>query len=266
VVDPRTIDRTVIVAASRPVETEHTPPPYGPPTPTGLTTPQQWALYFSRKRRRQRLGVIPSTPQPAALYLSGLNQVTEGAAPGTVIGNLQVIGGTGTYTFTKTADPSSKFTLAAGVLSTAGTWDYEGATFYPVTISASNGVDPAIVRTINVRVVDIPAPVLTAPNAQPVSASSMNLFVTTDTDSGTLYAVVTNSGTPPSAAQVKAGQNHLGAAANAAVNQAVSTAGFKTLLASGLTTGIVYYTFFMHERSPAEQSVVAVTPYGLALT
>jgi hypothetical protein len=62
--DQRTIDRTVIVAASRKAETAHTPPPYGPPTPTGLTTPQQWALYYSRKHRKQRLGVVPRPPLP----------------------------------------------------------------------------------------------------------------------------------------------------------------------------------------------------------
>ena len=134
------------------------PPPYGPGTPTGLTTPQQWALYFSRKRRRQRLGAIPGPTLPPALYLSGLNQVTEGAAPGTVIGTLQVLNGTGTYTFTKTTDTAAKFTLAAGVLSTAGTWDYEAATFYPVTITADNGAGSVLVRTINVRVIDVPAP------------------------------------------------------------------------------------------------------------
>ncbi len=259
-VDSRTIDRTVIVTAASPVETERYPPPYEPGTPTGLTTPQQWALYFSRKRRKQRLGVLPSTPQPAALYLSGLNQATEGAAPGTVIGTLQVIGGTGTYTFTKTADPSAKFTLAAGVLSTAGTWDYEGgATFFPVTITADNAAGSVLVRVINVRIIDIPAALLSAQAAVPATATTANLYVTTDRSDGTLYAVVTNNATPPTAAQVKAGQNHLGAAATYASNQALATAGFKTFLATGLTTASTYYAYFMHERLPAEQSAVAAT-------
>ena len=242
------------------------PPPYGPGTPTGLTTPQQWALYFSRKRRRQRLGAIPGPTLPPALYLSGLNQVTEGAAPGTVIGTLQVLNGTGTYTFTKTTDTAAKFTLAAGVLSTAGTWDYEAATFYPVTITADNGAGSVLVRTINVRVIDVPAPVLTAPSISPMTASQAFLQVTTDRDTGTLYAVVSTNATPPTAAQVKAGQNAGGTAANYAGNLAISTAGVKSITATGLTTNTVYYGFFMHERPPAEQSAVAPTPYGITLT
>lgn len=40
------------------------PPPYTRPYPTGFTTQQQWALYYSRKHRRQRLGVVPQPPLP----------------------------------------------------------------------------------------------------------------------------------------------------------------------------------------------------------
>ena len=60
--DPRTIDRTVIVEASKKVEVIDDPPPYKPPTPTGFTDQQQAALYESRKARRQRLGVVPQPP------------------------------------------------------------------------------------------------------------------------------------------------------------------------------------------------------------
>lgn len=267
-VDPRTVDHSVIVEAARPALTADHPPSQLEEArgSTGFTDKQQAALYFSRKHRRQRLGTVPGPSNPPALYLQGLNQVTEGAAPGTVIGPLFVLNGVGTYTFTKTADPSAKFTLTAGVLSTAGTWDYEAATFYPVTITADNGAGSVLVRTINVRVIDVPAPVLTAPNISAMTPSQAFLQVTTDTDSGTLYAVVSTNASPPSAAQIKLGQQQSGAAANFAANQVISTAGVKNFTATGLTTAVVYYGFFMHERLPAEQSIVSATPYGITLT
>jgi hypothetical protein len=242
------------------------PPPYTRPYPTGFTTKQQWAMYFARKHRRMRLGVVPGGPSlPAALYLSGLNQVTEGAAPGTVIGNLQVLNGTGTYTFTKTADPDNAFTLAAGVLSTAGVWDYEVSTFHPVTITADNGAGSVLVRTVNVRVVNIPVAQLTNQRTQAISTNSALAWVTTDQPDGTIYAVVTSNATPPTPAQVKAGQNHTGVAAIFAVNQAVSSVGEKQFTVGGMIIGPTYYVYFMHERLPAEQSLVAGT-MGFILT
>jgi hypothetical protein len=236
------------------------PPPFRPGTPTGFTDKQQAAMYFARKHRRQRLGVVPGGPSlPAALYLSGPNQVTEGAAPGTVIGYLQVLNGSGTYTFTKTADPSAKFTLAAGALSTAGVWDYEVATFYPVEITANNGVDPPIVRTINVRIIGIPAPQLSNQAAVPISATQANISVTTDSANGTLYFVVTKSATPPTAAQVKLGQNDLGAAAIFAANLPITSTGNKVVTATPLVTATQYWAYFMHEVPPSEQSLVAAS-------
>ena len=233
------------------------PPLYGPPTKTGFTNKQQAALYFSRKHRKMRLGVVPGGPSlPAALYLSGVNAVTEGAAPGTVIGTLQVLNGTGTYTFTKTTDPDSAFTLAAGVLSTAGTWDYEIATFHPVTITADNGAGSVLVRTINVRVVDIAAPQLSQQKAAPISATQANVSVTTDQPDGTLYFVVTTSAAKPSAANVKAGKDFNGVAATWAGNLPISSTGNKVMTATGLSVAVSYFAHFMHERLPAEQSTV----------
>ena len=253
------VDPVVKRQASQPVSIEHTPPPYGPGTPTGLTNKQQAALYYSRKHRKMRLGVVPGGPAlPAALYLSGLNQVTEGAAPGTAIGNLQVLNGSGTYTFTKTNDPSAKFTLAGGLLSTAGAWDYEQATFYPVEITANNGVDPAIVRTINVRIVNIASPQLTNQSGAAISNTQANIRVTTDTPNGTLYMVVGTSAQKPTAAQVKAGQVATGAAATFAGSLPISSVGEKVMTATGLTPATSYFAYFMHEGLPSEQSDVAM--------
>ena len=52
----------LLTAAAKPVSIEKSPP--SPPEPTGLTTTQQGALYYSRKHRRQRLGIVPRPPLP----------------------------------------------------------------------------------------------------------------------------------------------------------------------------------------------------------
>lgn len=222
------------------------------------TARQQAALYYARKGRKQNLGLIPGGALPPALYLQGLNAIVEGSAPGTVIGPLLVLNGTGTYTFTKTSDPSAKFTLTGGVLSTAGTWDYEAATFYPVEITANNGAGSVLVRTINVQVIGIAAPNLTKQSGAPISNTQANIRVTTDVANGTLYAVVGTSAQTPTAAQVKAGQVATGAAATFAANLPISSVGEKVMTATPLLPATSYFAYFMHEGLPSEQSTVAM--------
>jgi hypothetical protein len=100
-------------------------------------------------------------------------------------------------------------------------------------------------------------PELTNPTATATGATTADLAVTTDTDNGTLYAVVTTSDTAPSAAQVKAGQDHTGAAAAFDDSQAISSTGEKEFNATGLSAGTLYYAHFMHEDDSANQSDVA---------
>lgn len=86
------------------------------------------------------------------------SSILESAVSGSTVGVLSVVGGTGTYTFTKTADPDSKFALAGtnnANLNTAAALDYETATSHSVTISASNGVDDPIVRVFNIGVLNV---------------------------------------------------------------------------------------------------------------
>jgi hypothetical protein len=86
------------------------------------------------------------------------SSILESAVSGSTVGVLSVVGGEGTYTFTKTADPDSKFALAGtnnANLNTAAALDYETATSHSVTISASNGVDDPIVRVFTIGVLDV---------------------------------------------------------------------------------------------------------------
>lgn len=105
---------------------------------------------------------------------------------------------------------------------------------------------------------DSVAPMLSSPVDAASGTTTASLSVDTDEDNGTLYWVVTTSDSPPSAAQVKAGQNHLGASAAASGSQAVSATGTQVISggATGLTAGTPYVAHFMHEDAAANQSSV----------
>jgi hypothetical protein len=70
---------------------------------------------------------------------------------------------------------------------------------------------------------DTTAPVLSSPVGTTTGATTATVGATTDEGNGTLYVVVTTSATAPSAAQIKAGQDHTGAAAVFDDSQAVSS-------------------------------------------
>lgn len=106
---------------------------------------------------------------------------------------------------------------------------------------------------------DVTPPSLSSQSGTASSSTTANLFVTTNEDNGTLYWVVTTSSTSPSAAQVKAGQNHAGATASYFGSQVIFSAGGKEPTASGLTASTVYYAHFMHEDASSNQSSVVST-------
>lgn len=101
---------------------------------------------------------------------------------------------------------------------------------------------------------DTTAPTLTSPSGAG-GALTCSGSVTTDEGNGTLYAVVTASDTAPSKAQVKAGQDHTGAAALRTHSQAISSSGSKSVPGGSVTAGTRYF-HFMHEDAAANQSAV----------
>jgi uncharacterized repeat protein (TIGR02059 family) len=109
---------------------------------------------------------------------------------------------------------------------------------------------------------DATAPVLSSPTAVGGTTSGTGtLTVSTDEGNGTLYWVVTTSSTSPTAAQVKAGQDDLGATASDSGSSVVSATGVQTLTdaASGLAGDFPYYAHFMHEDAATNQSTVVST-------
>lgn len=103
---------------------------------------------------------------------------------------------------------------------------------------------------------DTTAPVLTTATQTVTGSSSATIGATTDEGNGTLYAVATVSGTPPSAAQVEAGQDNGGSAATWAGNVAVSSTGAKTIGATGLAASTAYYGHLMHKDAAGNRSNV----------
>lgn len=103
------------------------------------------------------------------------------------------------------------------------------------------------------------APVLSGPVGTATGDDTADLSVTTTGSNGFLWWVVTTSATAPTAAQVKAGLNHLGASAADSGSQSVSGSGSQSISggASGLSGSTTYYAHFMHENTSGSRSNVA---------
>lgn len=103
---------------------------------------------------------------------------------------------------------------------------------------------------------DPTAPVLSSPVGTATGATTATVGATTDEGNGTLYAVVTTSPTQPSDVQIKAGQDHTGAAlaAGRKPTLTVSSAGAKTMAATGLAASTTYYAHLVHADSAGNNS------------
>lgn len=157
-------------------------------------------------------------------------------------------------TLTATDIAGTSFTFRGGDVPAAGNYDVR---FY---IADLTGRISDYSDTINISLVygtDTTAPTLSSPTDAASGQTTANLSVSTDEANGTLYWVVTNSATPPSKAQVKAGQNHAGAAASDSDSQAIDATGVWSFEATGLSAGTQYYAYFMHEDAAGNQSTVS---------
>jgi hypothetical protein len=119
------------------------------------------------------------------------------------------------------------------------------------------------------KTADVTAPILTSAIGSSTGAATAQGQVTTDEGNGTLYWVVTQSVTTPTVAQIKAGQDDLGAAADDSGSQAVSGTGAQTVNSSGLSQGTTYYFHFVQTDAATNDSNAitsnAFTPAALPL-
>jgi hypothetical protein len=85
--------------------------------------------------------------------------ISEAAAIGDAVGDLAVVGGSGSYTFTVTGGTGDDlFTVDGDVLEVAAALDFLTLPFPTVTIEADNGVDDPITRTFTITVTDFIPP------------------------------------------------------------------------------------------------------------
>lgn len=106
---------------------------------------------------------------------------------------------------------------------------------------------------------DVTAPTLSSPVGTATGTTTATVGATTDEGNGTMYAVVTVSGTAPSAAQIKAGQDNSGSAAAWSGSQAISTVGAKTFSATGLVAATAYYAHVVHTDAASNDSNVVTS-------
>jgi len=122
-------------------------------------------------------------------------------------------------------------------------------------------IPPPIPPVVLTYAADLTAPVLSSPSAVETGLTTANGLVSTDDSTGTLYWVVTSSGTAPSVAQIQLGQDHLGVAADASGNQSISGLGQQTINATGITTGVARYFHFQQQDSATNDSTVVSTTF-----
>lgn len=108
---------------------------------------------------------------------------------------------------------------------------------------------------LSIEFVDNTAPTLTSPTGTGGDAVCSG-SVSTNEGNGTLYGVVTASATAPSAAQVKLGQDHTGAAALRVRSQAVSGTGVQNIASGDVSAGTRYW-HYMHEDAATNKSTVS---------
>lgn len=182
---------------------------------------------------------------------------------------------TGTFTDNGFDEPTATFTLFArhsGSNSAYAFWGGMGLPYLevgllPGTVVAnynadlSNGTGNTLTDSVaarngtllNFTTVDADKWIQYASAAEPVLTNATGTktgettaagSVTTDKASGTLYAVVTTSATPPSGADIKAGTGVV-----YATSQAVTATGVQNVSATGLSASTTYYWHFIHDNS-----------------
>lgn len=103
------------------------------------------------------------------------------------------------------------------------------------------------------------APSLTNASADASSSTEVEASVDTDTGSGTLYWIVDQSSTKPSVAQIQAGNDSGGSAADASGSQAISTTGTKSIEGTGVATHTEFFVHFQQDDGSGNDSSVVTT-------
>lgn len=168
---------------------------------TSLARGQTSLRYGQTSISSLRNGAVP------ALQLSA-SSIAESASIGAIVGALSVANGSGSYTFTITADPDNKFDISGSNLVTTAALDYETATSHSVTVQAANGVDTPLSATFPISVTNVVEGTLGPTTAGFTEGAAAGSLITniTGLDAGASETVVSVS---PSTTLAIAGGNQL---------------------------------------------------------
>lgn len=104
--------------------------------------------------------------------------------------------------------------------------------------------------------VDTTAPTLSLPTDVKTGSTTADIGATTNEANGTLFVVASTSATPPTGAQIIAGQMHTGSAAAANASATVSSTGANTVGVTGLTGSTAYFGHSVHRDATGNVSNV----------
>ena len=133
-----------------------------------------------------------------------------------------------------------------------GLLKYRGASTDVSVFSVGTGTDSALRAPVTPTTATLDTAAASATSATEYAAT-----VNTDKNSGTLYHVITQSVTKPTATQIKAAENDLGAAAVAGSSQAVTATGEQSVSGAGLTGGENYYAHFVQNTTEGDSNVIS---------
>jgi hypothetical protein len=125
---------------------------------------------------------------------------------------------------------------------------------HSLTAHQERGGTAGTISSALVITVDTTGPVLSSPTGTQTGSSTATGTVSTDTGNGTLFWTADTSASPPSAAQIVAGQKASGAAADAFGSQAVSGTGVQSVPVTTLTGSTTYYLNYAHRDNVANVS------------
>lgn len=164
-------------------------------------------------------------------------------------------------------DINTDYTLELEKIGTTTTFKVDGSTRWTGTVADAAFSSPGSLlvggrlyaRVLSLTGATAVAPDTTAPTLTSAlgtgGSETSSGGVTTNEANGTLFAVVTGSGTAPTALQVEAGQDHTGSSALRVVNQAVTATGAQ-VISSGTMTGGTRYFHYMHKDAANNRSSV----------
>lgn len=231
-------------------------------------------------------GVFFGAPGTSTSYMwFRTSEIRQG---GTALKTNTAVGTMATYMFTRSADGTTRVTYkdndAGNTVSgftAAITIDRLMAGLNPDSTYAANGameffrIIPGLIPNATQRTAlfadpyvglvaaaDNTAPILSGASAGASSGTTATGGVTTD-EAGPAWAVLTASSTTPTAAQIKAGQDHTGAAAAAADTGTLSVGANATAFAfTGLTPGATYYLHVTQDdaATPANTATPVTSP------